>query len=199
MIARLGHSQHPARDLNREPFRGHHPEGSDRILARRTPSTPPRGPAMHRQVGFELTNPTACCREGATLGAAQASLEPRVDPVLAPPVVDRLLRDPKILSDLRAPAAGLDQIQQPTAEPRRISPSRNVVPLEGTTPASSNPAPRNSEQITPEGCSLPHVHESLGAGCALLVGPVWDEPRRRERTNPSTRANTAIQRRSPMR
>ena len=89
---------------------------------------------MHRQFGLELTDPPTSCSELAPFRGAQAGLDAPVDPVLAPPVVDRLLSDPEILGDLRNAAAGRDQIQHAAAKLRRISPSPHVVLLEDNNP-----------------------------------------------------------------
>jgi hypothetical protein len=97
------------------------------------------GPAMHSQLRLKLADPLAICRQPTALARAQTSFKAPIDPVLTPPVVDRLLGDPEIHGHVRDPPAGLDQIQHATAELRRITPSPHVVLLEDNSPRVQNP------------------------------------------------------------
>jgi hypothetical protein len=67
------------------------------------------------------------------LRRGETRLEPAIDSVLATPVVDRLVTDPEILGDLRDLAAGLDQIQHPPTELRRIATLPHAVLLQDSS------------------------------------------------------------------
>src|SRR5215204_6780967 len=92
------------------------------------------GPPVHRQLSLELADALTGSGELAALARRQAGFEPPIDPVLAPPVVHRLLGDAKVLTNLCHATAGFDQIQHPTAKLRRVSPSPHVVLLEDNSP-----------------------------------------------------------------
>jgi hypothetical protein len=91
------------------------------------------GAAVHRQLGFESPDSLAGRHQLGLLRRGETRLEPAIDSVLATPVVDRLVTDPEILGDLRDLAAGLDQIQHPPTELRRIATLPHAVLLQDSS------------------------------------------------------------------
>jgi hypothetical protein len=91
------------------------------------------GPAVYRHLRFEFPDPPAGGGQLGLLRRGHARLQAAVDAVLAPPVVDRLVADPEILSDLGDLAAGLDQIQHPPTELRRVATLPHAVLLQDSS------------------------------------------------------------------
>jgi hypothetical protein len=72
--------------------------------------------ASDLQLGLELGNPPAGGQQLLMLNRRQPRLKPAVDPVLSPPVGDRLAADPKIPRDVGDLASRLQQVQDPPLE-----------------------------------------------------------------------------------
>src|SRR5436853_375447 len=101
---------------------------------------------MHRQLGLELADSLVSCDQLAMLSGRQTWVEALVDAILAAPRVDRLFADAEIGRHFRDPSAGLDQLENPTPELPRISPSPHAVLLRTAASQSKNPTPRKPGQ-----------------------------------------------------
>lgn len=65
---------------------------------------------MHGELGFELTDPLPGGDQLRVLRGGESRLYTAVDPVLASPVVDRLIADPGITRDVRDLATRLEPL-----------------------------------------------------------------------------------------
>ena len=121
VVARLRHPDDAAGDLDRELLGGHHRD-------RREPSFGSLHPQqLHRPTEIASSVSNSAIRFFATTSSAFSTLDKpgtstAVDPVLAPPGIDRLLTDPQIMRDLGDAATGLEQIQNLPPKLRRIPP-----------------------------------------------------------------------------
>jgi hypothetical protein len=133
VVARLRHAQHATGGLHRQVVCGHQLDGR----------VPPFGSAcsLSSSVARRWIATSASSsrirflRRGQlrAFGRRRARFESAFDAVLTPPRVDRLRADPQVASDIRDLAAGVDQIQHPAAELRRIAPSSHAALLGGSS------------------------------------------------------------------
>jgi RHS repeat-associated protein len=91
---------------------------------------------VYRELCLKVTDPLVRGCQCRLLRRAHAGNQSTVNAVLPAPVVNRLIADPEIMSDLRDRANGLDQMRHPTTELDRISTSSHAVLLEDNNPTN---------------------------------------------------------------
>ena len=90
--------------------------------------------AVHLELRLQLPDPLAGRGELLTLPGSQAGDEAAIDALLASPGVDRLLADPEVTREVDDLATRREQVEHPTAELGRVSPSSHGCLLVGEQP-----------------------------------------------------------------
>jgi hypothetical protein len=121
VVPGLSHTEQAAGQRHRMPVSGHPADGHVPVSWGHHPVQQLQRPLGGGELGLQRGDLAVRCSEFALLGRRQARLDTAVDSILAPPVVDRLVTDVQVSSDVDDLAAGSQQIEDLPTELRWIA------------------------------------------------------------------------------